>query len=122
MGFNQQLLGGEKMFLTATFKNRADQHDLPYIGKIMRGYYEGVKVSFVVKEIQRMKWLNPEWQENNEMPVLQTQLLVQIDEDEFIRKKRKQQAVNENNLVVIDGGIGDVDVDTQNENPKSTAE
>lgn len=93
------------MFITATYKVRADENDFPYIGQILEGKLEGIKVSTVVREIQKVKWYNPDWKEKGELPIVILQLLVQVDEDEFARKKRKEMALSRNKLVILDGGM-----------------
>ncbi|MFD2658494.1 hypothetical protein [Gracilibacillus thailandensis] len=98
------------MFITATYKVRADEHDFPFVGQVLEGEYEGVKVSTVVKEIQKMKWLNPDWKEKQQVPILIIQLLVQIDEEQFARQKRKQKMLTENKLVIFDGGSTNEDL------------
>ena len=95
------------MFLNATYKVRADEKDFPYIGQILEGELEGIKVSTVVREIQKVKWYNPDWQEKGEIPICILQLLVQVDEAEFARKKRKEITRSKNKLVILDGGMAD---------------
>lgn len=91
------------MFRTATYRVRADENDFPYIGQVIDGKIDGIDISTVVKEIQSVKWQNPNWQEDGEMPVVVLKLLVLIDEQEFNRKKKKQKALQENKLVILDG-------------------
>lgn len=92
------------MFVTATYKVRADENDFPQVGQIINGYYDGVVVSTVVREIQKVAWFNPDWKEKNELPIVNIQLLVQVDEEQLARQKRKQQLMAENKLVIFDGG------------------
>lgn len=93
------------MFITATYKVRADENDFPYIGQILEGKLEGVEVSTVVKEIQKVAWHNPDWKEKDELPVCVLQLLIMVDEQEFARKKKKEKVMKENKLYILDGGI-----------------
>lgn len=93
------------MFLTATYKVRADENDFPYNGQILEGKLEGIRVSTVVREIQKVAWQNPDWKEKDELPVVILQLLVQIDEEEFARKKRKELALSRKKLVILEGGM-----------------
>lgn len=101
------------MFITATYKVRADENDFPYIGQVLEGKLEGIKVSTVVKEIQKVKWYNPDWKEKKELPIVILQLLVQVDEEEFARKKRKEKALTENKLVILDGKMSKVDLENE---------
>lgn len=93
------------MFLNATYKVRADEDDFPYIGQIITGMLDGVIVSTVVKEIQKVKWYNPDWKEKNAVPICIVQLLVMVDEKEYARKKKKQHVLNNNKLIILEGGM-----------------
>lgn len=93
------------MFLNATYKVRADEDDFPYIGQIITGVLDGVTVSTVVKEIQKVKWYNPDWMKKNAVPICIVQLLVMVDEKEFARKKKKQHVLNYNKLIILKGGM-----------------
>ncbi|MBA2176887.1 hypothetical protein H0266_18565 [Halobacillus locisalis] len=62
-----------------------------------------VHVSAILKEINKAYWLNNDWQEKKQFPVMVLEVTFEIDDKERERKIKLKNRKEEGNITVIDG-------------------